>query len=369
MTRTDQHHMLHALRLAATGTGRTAPNPSVGCIIVKDDRVVGAARTDDGGRPHAETQALAQAGDAAKGATVYSTLEPCAHHGVTPPCAEALVAAGVARVVIAAIDPDPRVASAGVRILRKAGIEVTTGVCEEEAHLHHRAFFKRLRHRMPHLSLKIATSLDGFITSPNHHERWVTGPESRAHVHMLRARHDAILTGIGTVLADDPALTCRLPGMEDLSPVRIALDTRLRIPLSSQLVATAQLYPTWVITTAYGVEQAASHATDLSERGVKLLVLDTDTRIAPDAALKLLAAEGLTSVFLEAGPQLASAFLEDDLVDTLYWYRSQALFGTGQPALTGMAQQNAMKSPRLRHAKRVAYGPDQLDIYDTCSPA
>lgn len=369
MIPTDTHHMLHALRLAASGNGRTMPNPSVGCVIVKDGRIVGAARTADGGRPHAETQALAQAGEMARGATAYCTLEPCAHQGVTGPCAQALIDAGVSRVCIGAIDPDPRVASAGIRMLKRAGIAVETGLCEREAHMQHRAFFKRLQHRSPLVTLKLATSLDGYITSPNHKNRWVTGEASRLHVHRLRAAHDVILTGIGTVLADDPMLNCRLPGMEEQSPIRVVLDTQLRLPLSSQLVASVHAYPTWVITTAYGVEQAASHATDLRERGVKLMVADSETRITPGEAMRLLAGEGVTSVFVEAGPQLASAFLEADAVDRLYWYRSDKLFGGGAPALSGHAEAAMAKSPRLTHLKRVAYGSDQLDIYDACSPA
>ena len=361
--------MLHALRLAETGLGRTWPNPSVGCVIVKDNRIIGAARSADSGRPHAETLALAQAGAEAAGATIYVTLEPCAHHGKTPPCVEAVIAAKPARVVIATIDPDPRVASAGIRALKKAGIEVTMGVCEAEAALQHRGFFKRLKHRAPHVSLKLASSMDGVITHPAHTDRWVTNAASRAEVHRLRAQHDAILTGIGTVLADDPMLTCRLPGLEDASPVRVVLDTNLRTPLSSQLVSTAGLYPTWILTTATGVEQAASHATDLRERGVKILVADTDSRISPKEALRLLADEGITRLMIEAGPQLASAFLEADCVDTLTWFRSDKLFGGGVSALSGDAEHAAIKSPRLAHRKRVAYGTDQLDIYDTCSPA
>jgi len=357
--------MLHALRLGETGLGRTWPNPSVGCVIVKDGRIIGAARSGDGGRPHAETLALAQAGADAAGATAYVTLEPCAHHGKTPPCIDALIAANISNVVIATIDPDPRVASAGIRALKKAGIAVTLGVCEAEAILQHRGFFKRLKHRAPHVTLKLASSMDGFITHPNHTDRWVTNATSRAAVHRMRAQHDAILTGIGTVLADDPMLNCRLPGLEDASPVRVVLDTQLRTPLESQLVATAALYATWIITTATGVELAASHATDLRERGVKLLVADSAARVSIKEALPLLAEEGITRLMIEAGPQLASAFLEAECVDTLYWFRSDKLFGGGVSALSGDAEHAAIKSPRLVHRKRVAYGTDQLDVYDT----
>src|SRR5687768_14810985 len=234
--------MAHALRLAARNLGAVWPNPAVGCVIVaKDGRIAGRGWTARGGRPHAETQALAEARDAARGATAYVTLEPCAHHGQTPPCADALIAGGVARVVAAVRDPDPRVSGGGFAKLAAAGIKLTIGVGEGEARRINAGFFSRVEKGRPLVALKSAESEDGFVAAPG--KRWITADPARRHGHYLRATHDAIMTGIGTVLADDPLLTCRLEGLEERSPIRVVVDSRMRLPLSSQIVQTAKRIP------------------------------------------------------------------------------------------------------------------------------
>ncbi len=365
----DIRYMRHALRLAAQGIGRTWPNPSVGCVLVKDGQIVGAARTADTGRPHAETEALAQAGGHAKGATAYVTLEPCAHTGKTGPCAEALIKAGVVRVVIAAQDPDARVAGKGVAMLERARIDVVHGVCEKEALAQHSGFFARVEEGIPAVSMKLATSLDGAIADHEGESKWITAEAARRHGHRIRGLHDAIITGIGTVLADDPVLTCRLPGLAQQSPVRVVLDTHLRTPLDAQLVTSADHFPTWIITTALAIEQQASHATDLRERGVKLMVVDAEGRITPEQALELLAAEGITRVLVEAGPALSSAFVDAELVNRIYWYRAPLLIPGGKQALSAQATTALADAQRYTHMSRMALDSDSLDVYDLCSQA
>ena len=240
---TDQDYLRRAIRLAMNGRGAVEPNPMVGCVIVKDGRVVGRGWTQPGGRPHAETEALRRAGAAATGATAYVSLEPCSHHGRTPPCAEALIAAGIARVVAAGEDPDPRVSGSGLARLRQAGIAIETGLCAEEAAELNAGFLCRVTKGRPLVTLKLATSLDGRIATATGQSRWITGPAARERAHLLRATHDAVLVGTGTALADDPLLTCRLPGLEHRSPVRIALDRTLRLPATLRLFAGARETP------------------------------------------------------------------------------------------------------------------------------
>ncbi|MFM2366446.1 MAG: hypothetical protein RIR95_1054, partial [Pseudomonadota bacterium] len=241
----DQDHMAHALRLAARGLGRTWPNPAVGCLVVKNGVVLGRGWTQPGGRPHAETMALAQAAEGARGATAYVTLEPCAHHGKTPPCANALIDAGVARVVSAATDPDPRVADRGHAMLRAAGISVTEGVLEAEAVALNEGFFQRILRGTPLVTLKLALTLDGRIANAAGASQWITGPLARRTVHMQRAVHDAVMVGIGTALADDPDLTVRDLGVSH-QPVRIVIDSHLRLPATGRLARSARINPVWV---------------------------------------------------------------------------------------------------------------------------
>lgn len=341
-TDTDHSFLLHAHRLAARGLGRTAPNPTVGCLIVKNGSVIAAARTADGGRPHAEALALTQAGEAARGATAYVTLEPCAHHGRTPPCAEALIDAGIARIVIGCVDPDPRVSGRGIEMLKAAGVEVLT-IHDSRLTTLNQGFFRRVTNGLPYVSVKLATSADHFMARGDGGGQWLTGTFARQHGNGVRGQHDAILTGIGTVLADDPLLTVRPPSAPHPSLVRVVVDRQLRTPLTSKLVTTAQQFPLWVITTPEAVELAASHATDLTERGVKIIAREEAT---PESTLRALAAEGLTRVLIEAGPTLSELFLASGLAQTLHWYHAPIMLGN-----TGAAPINALEA-LLAGAKR-----------------
>jgi diaminohydroxyphosphoribosylaminopyrimidine deaminase/5-amino-6-(5-phosphoribosylamino)uracil reductase len=364
---TDIHFLQHALRIGARNLGRTWPNPSVGCVLVKDGQVLAFAASGEPGQPHAEAEALHDAGERARGATAYVTLEPCSHHGRTPPCAEALIKAGVARVVVAAIDPNSLVAGKGMAMLRKAGIDVAEHFLPEAA-AQHAGFFRHITQHMPLVLMKIATSADGQMADPSGKQRWITGERARMHGHTLRNQVDAVLTGIGTILADDPALNVRLPGVHHERLVRVVADRKLRLPLESQLVRTAAAQATWVITHADAIEQAASHATDLRERGVKLIVLE-DKALTARNLLAALGKEGITRLLIEAGPALSTAFLEARLVDRLYWYRAPMLLGNaGQPAIAALHSH----LPADGGAKTtLKIGPDQCDIFEMppCLPA
>lgn len=329
----DSTFMRTALSLAQRGLGRVWPNPAVGCVLVKDGRVVGRGWTQPGGRPHAETEALARAGAGAHGATAYVTLEPCAHHGVTGPCSAALVQAGIARAVIALEDPDPRVNGQGLAALRAAGVDITVGVLRDDASKLNQGFLLRVREGRPLFTLKLATSLDGRIATRTGDSKWITGETARARAHALRAGHDAVLTGSGTALADDPDLTCRLPGMADRSPVRLVADARLRLPMDARLVHSARVLPTWLLTAeaADPVKRAA-----LEDAGVEVIEVATaaDGRLEPLAIARTLAARGLTRVMIEGGGQLAAAFLRADLVDRIAWFTAPKILGAeGLPAI------------------------------------
>lgn len=373
----DLHFLAHAMRMAARGLGRTAPNPSVGCVLVKNNEAIAAARTGDGGRPHAETIALASAGAAARGATAYVTLEPCAHHGQTPPCAEALIKAGIARVVIAATDPDPRVSGKGIAMLRATGVEVVIrdssfehAFSNHELRITNHGFIRRITRGIPYVAAKIASSLDGQIADRDGQSQWITSGAARSHAHRLRAQFDAILTGIGTVLADDPELTVRLPGIDCRHQPRIIADRRLRLPLTSKLVKSAETQPVWVITSAEAIEQNASHATDLRERGVVLHVVE-DTALAPATLLKTLGDAGITRLLVEAGPTLTTAFLAADAVDTLHWYRAPLLLGNaGTSAIAGLDTSLA-EAARFTLTDSRPLGTDRYDCYEihACSQA
>src|SRR4051794_13687834 len=243
----DAEHMRAALALARRGLGSTWPNPAVGCVIVRDGRVVGRGTTAPGGRPHAEAVALEMAGDAARGATAYVTLEPCSHHGQTPPCADALVMAGVSRVVIACVDPYPKVNGAGIARLEATGIEVTTGVLGADAEAQQSGFMTRVRQGRPMVTLKLATTLDGRIATRSGESQWITGPEARRFSHALRAQHDAVMVGVGTVMSDDPELTCRITGLRRGRDLRVIVDSHLRTRLMSRVVASAREVPTWFL--------------------------------------------------------------------------------------------------------------------------
>ncbi|SEB34291.1 diaminohydroxyphosphoribosylaminopyrimidine deaminase [Nitratireductor aquibiodomus] len=323
----DRRFMAAAIRLSRRNLGLTGTNPSVGTLIVRDGRIVGRGVTAIGGRPHAEPQALAEAGEAARGATAYVTLEPCAHHGRTPPCANALVSAGVTRVVGAASDPDPRVSGRGYAILREAGIEVVEGVLAEEAADMLRGYLTRSEKKRPEVILKLAISADGMIGRTGEGQVAITGPASRRQVHMMRAESDAILVGIGTALADDPSLTCRLPGLEHRSPLRVVLDRATRLPVQSVLAQTARDVP--VLMTA-AEDCAPERRKALAEAGVDFLGVELhDGEIALPEFLEDLAARGVLTLMVEGGAFTARMFLAEGLVDRLALFTGPSKIGPG----------------------------------------
>lgn len=355
----DHAHMRSALGLARRGLGRTWPNPSVGCVVVNAGRVVGRARTADGGRPHAEPQALAMAGDAARGATVYVTLEPCCHHGRTPPCTDALIAAGVARVVIAARDCDPRVNGAGMARLRAAGIIVKEGLLRAEAEALTEGFFARMRQGLPLVTLKLATTLDGRIATRTGESQWITGEPARRMAHAMRGQHDAVMVGVGTVLADDPDLTCRLPGYKAVPTLRVVADSHLRTPLMSRLVVGAATIPTMILHRN-GCDPHRIRA--LREAGVVLVpVPGAEAGVALTEGLKALAAHGVTTVLVEGGAQLAAALLRADMVDRIAWFHAPAIMGADAwPAAQAFGVAQLAQMPRFRRTGMTPLGDDVL---------
>ena len=358
----DLSRMRAALALARRGLGAVWPNPAVGCVIVNAGRVVGRGWTQPGGRPHAETEALRRAGAAARGAAAYVSLEPCSHWGRTPPCADALIEAGVRRVVVAIEDPDPRVAGSGIARLRAAGLAVETGLCAEEAAEINAGFLIRQRLGRPLVTLKLATSLDGRIAPRTGASRWITRLPARERGQALRAGHDAIMVGTGTVLADDPQLTCRLPGLGHRSPVRVVLDRRLRIPLRARVIAGARQTPTWVLTLA-AADPARREA--FLAAGVSLIDADADPagRIDLAAALAALAGRGITRLLVEGGGQLAAALLRAGLVDRLAWFHAPLLIGgDGSPAIADLGLDAPCDAPGFVRVSTEAVGDDTLTI-------
>ncbi len=345
---TDAAFMAMALRLAARGLGQVWPNPAVGCVITRAGRVVGRGWTQPGGRPHAETEALERAGSAARDATAYVTLEPCSHFGHTPPCADALVTAGVGRVVVALGDPDSRVNGRGVARLRAAGIPVTEGVMTAAARDLNAGFLLRVTANRPLVTLKAATTLDGRIATASGESRWITASAARARGHGLRATHDAILVGSGTARADDPLLTCRLPGWSHRSPVRVVLDSTARLSPSSRLVSSASEVPVWVICAA---SAPAERLDSLEAAGATMIPVEPDSKGRPRiaAVLQALAGRGITRVLLEGGGALAASFLAADAVDRLVWFQApMVLGGDGRPAVGALGLEALATAPRWR---------------------
>lgn len=357
----DRRFMQLALALGRRGLGRTWPNPAVGAVIVEDGAIVGRGWTQPGGRPHAETEALRRAGEAARGATLYVTLEPCSHYGETPPCADAIVAAGVARVVSAIEDPNPEVAGKGHARLRAAGIAVEVGIGGEQARRNHAGHIRRMRDGRPHVMLKLAISADGKAAAAGRKPIAITGEAARERVHLMRAQSDAIMIGIGTALADDPLLTCRLPGMEKTSPLRVVLDSALRLPPESRLAKSAHETPVWVI----GAQDAPKRREEsLRALGVEVLrSAGNSGRLELSAVLRLLAGRGVTRLMVEGGPMLASALLAADLVDEAHLFHSRRTVGAdGIDALDAKAA--AALARHLRPAGNELVGPDdRLDSY------
>jgi diaminohydroxyphosphoribosylaminopyrimidine deaminase/5-amino-6-(5-phosphoribosylamino)uracil reductase len=358
----DLRFMELALSLGRRGLGRTAPNPAVGAVVVKDGVIVGRGWTQAGGRPHAETEALKRAGKEARGATLYVTLEPCSHQGKTPPCVDAIIRSGIARVVSALEDPNPEVAGQGYAKLRERGIAVETGLEAEAAARQHAGHIRRMRDGRPQVLLKLAASADGKAGLPGRKPAGITGEAARARVHQMRAESDAILVGIGTVLSDDPHLTCRLPGMMDWSPVRVILDARLRIPLATSIIGTARETPTWVFTTA----NASPVAEDiLKAKGVEVFRVDgKDGCLDLNAVLKALAGRGITRLMVEGGPTVAAAFIKADLIDEAALFRSPNPLGEGIDVLEGLPLTALTKSPKLKPVASEAVGGDALETFE-----
>ena len=348
--------------MARRGLGSAWPNPAVGCVLVKEGAVVGRGWTQPGGRPHGETEALERAGASARGATAYVSLEPCCHWGKTPPCTDALIAAGVARVVLPVEDPDPRVSGRGIARLKEAGIEVAAGVLAEEAAALNEGFFRRIQQGRPLVTLKLASTLDGRIATAQGESRWITGEPARARAHLLRARHDAVMVGSNTVIADDPELTCRLPGLADRSPVRIVVDGRLRVPLTSRVVADAARVPTWFITLRGDAPERHEAFRDC---GVELIEVDADGETVDlEEALQQLGRRGLTRVLVEGGAALAAAMIRADLVDHVAWFRAPRLIGgDGIAAVTAFGVSELAATPRFQRLGVEPVGEDLLETF------
>ncbi|MEX2740121.1 bifunctional diaminohydroxyphosphoribosylaminopyrimidine deaminase/5-amino-6-(5-phosphoribosylamino)uracil reductase RibD [Rhizobium mongolense] len=409
----DKRFMAEAIRLGLLHLGQTSTNPSVGCVIVKDSEIVGRGTTAIGGRPHAEPQAVTEAGELARGATAYVTLEPCSHHGKTPPCAEALIAAGVARVVISVTDPDPRVSGRGIALLREAGIEVDTGVLEQEGRRSLAGYLTRQTKNRPYVTLKLAVSADGMIGRKGEGQIAITSPLARAQVQALRAETDAILVGIGTAIADDPELTVRVPGLQSLSPVRVVLDPRLDLPLGSKLVRSAREVPTIAVAgeappfilpdisptrgeiDGVSDRQHSSAATDattdkvpaeascgnlpipplagempgraegdearaeaLRAAGVEILYCHP---YHPEVLLPALASRGISSLLVEGGAKTARLFLDAGLVDRIQLYQGRLIIGEG--GIESPLTKTDMPSG-FAHRGTFMFGDDRLDEYE-----
>ena len=362
MPHTDLDHMRAALALAQRGLGDTAPNPSVGCVIATSTQPIARAYTGPGGRPHAETQALAMAGSAARGATAYVTLEPCAHYGKTPPCAQALIDAQIARVVIAQPDPDPRVNGAGIAMLKRAGIAVEIGLCEAQAAQINAGFTSVITRARPLITLKLATSLDGQIATRLGASQWITGPAARAAGHALRGNHDAIMVGVGTILADDPELTCRLEGYRATKLTRIIVDSHLRTPLTSRLLVSAAESPIWILHRDGADPARLAAFTDL---GLKLIELPAAaTGVSLPNAMRALAAHGITRLLVEGGSTLAAALLQADLIDRLAWFTAPLVIGgDGIPAIAGFGIDKITQAAHFTLDHLQQLGPDRLAHY------
>jgi diaminohydroxyphosphoribosylaminopyrimidine deaminase/5-amino-6-(5-phosphoribosylamino)uracil reductase len=361
----DQRFMQLALTLGRRGQGRTWPNPAVGAVVVKDGVIVGRGWTQPGGRPHAEPEALNRAGEAARGATLYVTLEPCSHIGKSPPCADAIIAAGIARVVSAIEDPNPEVAGQGHAKLRAAGIAVDIGLGAAEAARDHAGHFRRVRDRRPHVILKLAVSSDDKIGAAGRKPVAISGEAAKARVHLLRAQCDAVLVGIGTALSDDPLLTCRLPGMAARSPVRVVLDRNLRIPGSSRLVHSARETPLWVMTSSLAEAAAAMKLGAAGAQVIRIAAAATPPGLDLGSVLRALSEKGITRLLVEGGARVASSFVAAGLVDEIWLLRSTEPVGDdGVAALETLPLTAITQSPNFRVRASESLQEDTLTIYE-----
>jgi diaminohydroxyphosphoribosylaminopyrimidine deaminase/5-amino-6-(5-phosphoribosylamino)uracil reductase len=360
MVSDDERFMRLALALGRRNLGHTWPNPAVGAVIVKDGIILARGWTQQGGRPHAEVEALRRAKKTAEGATMYVTLEPCSHQGKTPPCADAIVRAGIARVVSALEDPNPEVSGQGHERLRAKGVAVDIGLGAEEARRTHAGHIMRTAHGRPHVMLKLAISADGKAGLAGRKQALITGEPAHARVFQMRAASDAILVGIGTVLSDDPQLTCRLPGMFERSPVRVVLDAKLRLPLATSVVATVRETPTWVFTSH---RPSAIAEEILQQKNCKVFrVDDNDGRLDLHQVLKTLVEQGITRLMVEGGPTVAASFVAADLVDEAFLLRGEKTIGAdGIDPLEGMPLEAL--TGRLRSSGSEKLGADMLESF------
>lgn len=361
----DERFMRAAIALGRRWQGSTSPNPSVGSIVVRDGVIVGRGATKPGGRPHAETVAIMDAGEKARGATIYVSLEPCSHFGRTPPCAQTIISAGIARVVSACEDPDLRVAGRGHKMLRDAGVEVVEGVCREEARRANLGHILRVSQKRPMVTLKLAETADGFAAGGEHDPRLaITGAAANNSVHVMRAMHDAIMVGVGTALADDPLMTVRLPGLDNRRPLRVVLDSDLRLPPHSRLAETAREFPVLVIC---GPKAPVDRQAELEGKGVQVVHcrLGADGKLDLLAALRLLSERSLTRVFSEGGPSVGSALIEAGLVDDVALFTSERPLGlAGTPSLTVSARAALTDGARYRLVEDARLGADRLRRFE-----
>lgn len=353
--------MRAALSMARRGLGLTWPNPAVGCVLVRDGRVLGRGATAPGGRPHAEAIALAQAGEA-RGATAYVTLEPCAHHGKTPPCAQALIDAGIARLICPLSDPDPRVAGRGFSMLREAGVSVEIGLLADEARALNAGFLSRIERARPLVFLKLAATLDGRIATQTGESRWITGPEARRRVHLMRAQSDAIMVGAGTARADDPMLDVRDLGLANRAPVRVIADGALSLPLTGRLATTARSQPLWVLHRK-GVDPHRVHALgDLGAQPIE--TADDDGVLSMTDALTAMATRGITRLMVEGGGRIAASLLSAGLVDEIEMFSAGKTIGNdGIPAVQGFGLTQLGDAPHFSLKGIEMLGNDTLSSW------
>lgn len=353
----DQRWMRAALALARRGEGRTCPNPAVGCVIVRNGCLMGRGWTRPGGRPHAETVALNDAGGTAAGATAYVTLEPCSHHGKTPPCADALISAGISRVVVAITDPDDRVSGQGIERLKAAGITVTTGVLGDEVASFYAAYIRHRLTGLPLVTIKLATSLDGRIALADGTSQWITSAVSRARVHLMRSRTDAIMTSAATVLADNPTLNCRLPGVEGYQPLRVVVSTGLALDPSGNLRQSLDQGPVLHL-----------HSDDLAPTdGIEQIRVAAAGNGKPDlsAVMRALGESGITSVMVEAGGRFAASLIREGLVQRLVWMRSAMLIGhDGLPAIADLGLEKLAEGHDFKRVALYPSGPDTVEVLE-----
>ena len=353
----DQRWMRAALALARRGESRTCPNPAVGCVIVRNGCLMGRGWTRPGGRPHAETVALNDAGGTAAGATAYVTLEPCSHHGKTPPCADALISAGISRVVVAITDPDDRVSGQGIERLKAAGITVTTGVLGDEVASFYAAYIRHRLTGLPLVTIKLATSLDGRIALADGTSQWITSAVSRARVHLMRSRTDAIMTSAATVLADNPTLNCRLPGVEGYQPLRVVVSTGLALDPSGNLRQSLDQGPVLHL-----------HSDDLAPTdGIEQIRVAAAGNGKPDlsAVMRALGKRGITSVMVEAGGRFAASLIREGLVQRLVWMRSAMLIGhDGLPAIADLGLEKLAEGHDFKRVALYPSGPDTVEVLE-----